>query len=382
MVLCLNDSHCIRGSRCFSGSCSYVNDDILNHVLVQPLAGAMIYDNPSLRSIYFSIAIILPLFGLISNILSLITFMRDRIRFTVCGVYLNIYAIGGMMLMSLFLMNIILITFRYDDYLSRLWSCHGYPYVFLVIIHTVVLMSSAIVIETILNRYFVFDRFRSRKCALSTSFILINLVLILNLDKIFTRDLLTDRSGQRYCIPLRHTSPVWSYMNHFSFYFCLVVPCLIHFICTLFILLKIRQQKQTYHRKLFRHQDLLLPSSMILLCTSPYIIFRYVLNASVTYSGKFSIRLHIVLILILSIPFIITFVIYVLPNTFYLKEFQQSWIARMFCCCLKRDDPIKEIEITHKLWQQRSSQEPVMTISGLNDGFIDIEYYNNIKLEV
>lgn len=382
MVWCLNDSHCIRGSRCFHGSCRFVDDDIQSPALVQPFAGVMIYDNPSLRSIYFSIIIILSTFGLISNILSFIAFMRDRIRLTVCGVYLSVHAIAGMMLMVLFVINIILIIFRYDDYLFRLWSCHGYPYVFLVIVHTVILMSSAIVVETILNRYFILDRFRSRKCALFTSFILINLAFILNLDKIFTRGLLTDRSGQRYCALIHHTSSIWFYMNHFKFYFCLVMPCLIHFICILFILLKIRQQNQTCHRKLIRHQDLLLPSVMILLCTSPYIIFRYVLNACVTYSGRFSIRLHLVLILILSMPSILTFAIYVLPSTSYLKEFQQSRIASMLCCCLKRDDFIKEIEIPPELWQRRWSQDPVMTISALNDGFIDIEYYDKIKLEV
>lgn len=360
-----------------------LNDDIRNHELVQPFAGVMIHDHSSLRLIYFSIVIILASVSLISNLLSLITFMRDRIRFTVCGVYLNIYALCGTIVMILFLSNMILIITRYDDYFFRLWSCYGYSYIFSVMMNTVVLMSSAIVIEMILNRYFIVDRFRSRKCALFTTCILIGLVLIFNLEKIFTRYLLTDRSGHLYCIHQRHTSPGWFYMNNFTTYFCPILSCMIHFICFLFILVKIKQQNQKCPRNIFRHPELLLPSSIILFSQCLFVVFRYLLNTCMTYSDKFSIRLHFGLIFILSIPSILTFAIYVLPNPFYRKEFQRSWISRMFyCCCLNKQDSIEELEVVYKLWQQCSSPESVMTISNLNDNFIDTEHYNKIKLEV
>lgn len=150
-----------------------------NNTLTLPMVGAILYDIPSLHYIYIFFASI----GLISNCFSLTTFTRDRIRFTIIGVYLIIYSLCSFILMIVILTNIIII-FRYDDYFIRLWACHGYPYIFVVMINMSILMTTMIIIENILNRYFSFDRFRSRKYVLFISFNLFLLVLISNLDKI------------------------------------------------------------------------------------------------------------------------------------------------------------------------------------------------------
>jgi hypothetical protein len=374
MVLCLNDRNCVSGSRCLSGVCVYPNQDIRNSSLILPMVGAILYDTTSLRYIYLSIFICLASIGLISNIFSLITFMRDRIRYTVCGVYLILFALCGIVLMMVFLTNLI-IAFRYDDYLSRLWACHGYPYVFQVMINTSILMSTVIVIENILNRYFGFDRFRSRKCALFISFNLFILVSITNLDKIFARRLISDQSGHFYCIYKHQSSSFWHYINNSTSYLYMIIPGIIHFIYIIFILFKIKQQKQKWDR----YQDLLLPSFIILLCLCPYVIFRYVLDRCITYSNTSYIRLHIGFILILYIPQIFTFTIYVLPNKYYLEEFRRLWGS--FCCC-NRQPQIQEFAVIHRLCQGRTSLEAIMTIYSLNDGFVDTELYNKAKLEV
>jgi len=346
------------------------------------MVGAILYDIPSLRYMYIYIYIFLAFIGLISNIFSLITFIRRRIRFTVCGVYLIIFSIYGIILMILFLTNII-IALRYDDYLVRLWACHGYPYVSLVMINTSILMTTVISIESILNRYFSFDRFRSRKCAIFISFNLFILILITNLDKIFARHLIYDQSGHLYCTYKHHSQQFWFYMNNSTSYLYMISSCIIHLICIIFILLKIKQQKQKWHRKIFSCQDILVPSVFIICCLCPYIIFRYLLDSYITYSNRFHIRFHVGIIFIVYIPQILTFFIYVLPNKYYLKEFQQLWIYRMLCyCCYNKQRQIQEFEIIHKLWQRRTSLETVMTISSLNDAFVDTELYNKIKLEV
>lgn len=369
MVSCLNDSNCASGSRCVSKICVYPNRDIGNSSLILPIVGAILYDTPSLRYVYFCIFICLASIGLISNIFSLITFMRDRIRFTISGIYLILFSICGIVLMILFLTNLI-IVFHYDNYLLRLWACHGYPYVFQLMFNTSILMSTMIVIENILNRYFGFDRFRSRKCALFIFLNLFILISITNLDKIFIRCLISNQSGRLYCIYKHPSSSFWHYINHSTSYLYLIIPGIIHLVYIIFILFKIKQQKQ----KWYRYLDLILPSLIILLCLCPFIIFRYI-----TYSYMSSIRLHIGFILILYIPQIFTFTIYVLPNKYYLEEFRRSWII---FGCYNRQPQIQEFQVIHRLFQGRTALETIMTISGLNDSFIDTESYDKVKLEV
>jgi ABC-type transport system involved in multi-copper enzyme maturation permease subunit len=119
MLLCLNNSSCMSSGRCISGICVCTNSEVRYNALTLPIVGAIRHDIPSLRYIYLFIFIFLASIGLISNSFSLITFIRDRIRFTICGIYLIIFSICGIILMMLFLTNII-VTLRYDDYLFRL----------------------------------------------------------------------------------------------------------------------------------------------------------------------------------------------------------------------------------------------------------------------
>jgi hypothetical protein len=104
------------------------------------------------------------------------------------------------------------------------------------------------------------------------------------------------------------------------------------------------QQKQNWARKMFIYRDILLPSALIIICLIPYVIFRHLLDSCMTYS-------NLGFILLLYIPQISTFAIYILPNKYYLKEFQQTWIYRIFCCgCFcEKQRQIQEFEVIHKL---------------------------------
>ncbi|CAF0845617.1 unnamed protein product [Rotaria sp. Silwood1] len=287
-------------------------------------------------------------------------------------------------MMILFLTNII-IAIEYDNYLVHLWACHGYPYLFLVIINISILITAVIAIESVLNRYFSIDRFRSRKCTLFVLCGLFILVLILNLDKIFARHLKRDQSSLLFCAYEYPLQQFWFYMNNSTFYFYIFIPCMIHLICMIFIFSKIKQQKQKWYRKLHICIDNLFPSFVMILCLCISALFQYLFDSCIIYSNRFYIRLRIGFLLILYIPHIFTFLIYVLPNKSYLKEFQQSWIYRLFCCscCLAdKQRQIQEFQILHNLWYRRTSLESVMTISSLNDFFVNSEFYKSIKLEL
>jgi hypothetical protein len=228
MTLCSKDSSCTNSGRSVAGICVCTTDntnETRDNALTLPIVGAILHDIPSLQHIYLMVFIFLASIGLISNILSLITFIRDRIRYTICGLYLIIFSICGIIIMILFLTNIIIVL-RYDDYLIRLWACHGYPYLFVVTSNTSILLTAAIAIENILNRCYSFDRFRSRKCPLFISCSLFILILISNLDKILARHLLSDQSGQFYCTYKYPSYEFWFYINNFTSYFYMVITCI------------------------------------------------------------------------------------------------------------------------------------------------------------
>lgn len=371
IMLCINSSYCLNDYECILNHCVNKHDDMdYNNKLILPIIGVIIYDHPSSHRIYFCIFILLILIGLINNIFSLMTFIRDRIRYTVCGVYLIIYSICSLILMILILTNIITVIF-YGNYFVRLWACHGYPYLSLTMAYTSILISAAIAIEGILTNCFKFDKFRSRMQSLIISIFILLIVLISNLDKIFTRHLIRKKSGDFYCIfrksPYQLSSKVFIYIY-------IIIPFLIHLIC-LITILSIRS-KQKLFGKIFRYQNHFVPSFFIILCLFINGLYRFIIQFDLINSSEGIIRLHIIFLFLFYAPQILTYVIYVLSNDFYVREFYQIRFYRKLCCCFyNKRRHVQEFEVIHKLWPRRTSLETIKTISTLDDIYCESEIY-------
>ncbi|UJR25772.1 hypothetical protein I4U23_007126 [Adineta vaga] len=335
-----------------------------------PIVGAIHYDLPSLRYIYMCVLIVLVIIGLINNIFSLMTLLRDRIRSTICGIYLIMYSTCSFILMILLLTNIGIVMY-YNEYLIRLWACHGYPYLSLTMVYTSILISVAFAIEGVLTKCFKFDKFRSKKSAILNSLSFIFIVSISNLDKIFARNLILDQSGNFHCLYEQYAYKSWSMILFFIY---IILPCIIHFICIICILCK-STEENCIHR-IFRHQHHLIPSFLIILCLFLHGSYRYLLNFSMINSSKYFIRLHIAFILLLYMPQILTCLIYITTNDFYVKEFYQIWFYRKLCCCFyNRKRHVQEFAVIHNLWQRRTSLETIKTISNLDDTCMESEFY-------
>ncbi|CAF1303075.1 unnamed protein product [Adineta steineri] len=376
-MLCLNSSHCQNGNRCLLGFCIYPKENyftdqysIHSNAVILPIIGATRHDLPSLWHMYIWIFIILALIGLLNNIFALMTFIRDRIRYTTFGIYLIIYCICSLLLMILILTNV-LTAIYYDKYIFRLWACHGYPYLSLNMVYTSTLISAAIAIENVLIKCFNFDKFRSRKSSLFISLFIFLIVSISNLDKIFSRYLITDQSNNLYCVYDKYTYKPWS---NIMFFFCIIFPCFIHLICIIRILsIKV---KENFIQRIFAYQNYMVPSLFIILCVFLHGLYRYIIDFNLFNSSTFIIRLHIGFIFLLYAPQILTYMIYVLPNDFYVREFYQIWFYRKLCCCFyNKRRHVQEFEVIHRLWQRRTSLETVKTITNLDDTCVDSEFY-------
>ncbi|CAF0855775.1 unnamed protein product [Adineta ricciae] len=370
-----NDSKII--DHCLFGFCLYSKEYFLNqyytirsNAFTLPFIGAIYYDLPSLQYVYMSILIVLILIGLLNNIVSLMTFLQDRIRYTISGTYLIMYSICSLILMLVLFTNIAVVVY-YDEYFLRLWACHGYPYLSLTMVYTGILISTAIAIENVLVESFKSEKYRSRKSAICSMIGFLFVASISNLDKIFARYLIADRSGELYCVHERQLFKSWS-----TLLFCvyILLPCLVHVICILYVLsIKV---KLNWIHKIVRYQHHLVPSLVMVLCLCLNGFYRYSSNFSLQTSSNYLIRFHFAFLLFIYIPQMLTFMTYVTTNDFYIKEFYQIWFYRRLCCCFyNRKRHVQEFEVIHKLWQRRTSLETIKTISNLDDTCNESEFY-------
>ncbi|CAF4618801.1 unnamed protein product [Rotaria sp. Silwood2] len=161
------------------------------------MIAAILYDLPLLHYVYGFIFILLASIGIINNICSLMTFIRECIRYAICGIYLINYSICSLILIMLIITNIITAIY-YDKYLFHFLACYGYPYLSLIMVYTSMLISIAIAIEGVFYTYFNFNKFRPRRQPLIISLLFLLIVSISNLEKIFERSLLIHQSPNFY----------------------------------------------------------------------------------------------------------------------------------------------------------------------------------------
>ncbi|CAF2034766.1 unnamed protein product [Rotaria magnacalcarata] len=334
-MLCSHMSSYLNENRCLFGVCicpktyyiSQHSNIIHNGSLTLPMIGAILYDLPSLRYVYCFIFICLALIGLINNIFSIMTFIRERIQYTICGVYLIFYSLFSLLLMILIMTNVIIAVY-YDKYIFRLWACYGYPYLSTVTVYISMLISSIIVIEHVCHLYFNFDPFRSRKQPVQITLLFLLLISISNLDKIFGRTLSIDEVGYYSC---SYKDFSYKYWSNILYYIYIIIPCFIHFTCLICILLILIKRHPL--RKIILYQSYFTPSVFIIFCMTLNGLYLYLFDFHLTYSSGYLIRLHIGFIFLLYTPQIFTYMIYVMPNNDYVKEFYQIWFYRKLCCC-------------------------------------------------
>ncbi|CAF4370792.1 unnamed protein product [Rotaria socialis] len=236
------------------------------------------------------------------------------------------------------------------------------------------LISSIIVIEHVCHLYFDFDPFRSRKQPVQNTLLFLLLISISNLDKIFGRTLSIDEVGYYSC---SYKDFSYKYWSNILYYIYIIIPCCIHFTCLICILLILIKRHSL--RKIILYQRYFTPSVFILVCMTLNGLYLYLFNFHLTYSSGYLIRLHIGFIFLLYTPQLFTYMIYVMPNDFYVKEFYQIWFYRKLCYCFyNKKRHVQDFEVLQFLWTRRPSLENIKTISGFSDILIPSESYNKI----
>ncbi len=353
---CLNRGECISDQcLCSTGGCFLGNRcEIYYNAIDLPLSSAMLQDTFAAHIVYIIIITSLVIIGLINNIAGLMTFIRESIRITACGTYLIVFSTCNILLM-IFVQTIVLTILGYDTPSFRLWSCYACPYMSLTMGFTVIWMSVAIAIERVLIECFDMNLYGTRCHGIIVSIVLFIYVAIANLPAIFARDFIPDPSGKVICMYNYAAHPVWARADTVFSYIHISVPCIVHLICSICILTTIARRKiliyrnsrpkqrlyRVWLRQLYIHRDFFFPPIFLITCLLPNAIHGHLLVPCVPYSNAEQLRIHIAFILLLHIPMVFIYIVYIYPNESYTKEFRQTWFYKILCCCFYRRDENK-----------------------------------------
>jgi hypothetical protein len=372
-TICFNNGQCI-GDRCECNNICYFGSqcEIPFNVVDLPFSSAILQDQSSTHAIYIVVITILVFIGLINNILALSTLIRERIRTTVCGVYIIIFAICSLILICFFQTTVLTVA-SYDTTSYPLWSCNIIPYISLTLGYTALWITVGISIEKVLIECFNFGICGSRIRAFLFSIGFFIFAATANLANIFARHYASDPSGHSICVYDFLSNPQWDYFNKAFCYIHVIVPFSIHIICSICILTTIARRKVLIHtndgtaqglchvwlQQLYNHRDFFIPPLCMILFLFPNLIYANLLKLCVPYSDLIKLRVHIAFVLLLPGPIFSTFMVYIYPNEIYTREFQETRIYQVLCCCFYRRRKAKELR------ERRRRASSVCTIQHL-----------------
>jgi hypothetical protein len=346
---CLNGGECIA-DKCICSTACFLGDrcETYYNAIDLPLSSAMLEDTLTARIVYTIIITSLVTIGLLNNIAGLMTFTRESIRITACGVYLIVFSACTIILM-IFLQTIVLTILEYDTPSFRLWSCYACPYISLTMGFTGIWMSVGIAIERVLIECFNMNLYGTRRHAIIVAISLFIYSAISNLPAIFARDYILDPSGKSICMYSYISHPTWERADTVFSYIDVIVPCTVHLICSVCILTTIARRKiliykntrpkqrlyRVWFQQLYVHRDFLIPPLFLITCLLPNAIYGHLLIDCIPYASLENLRVHIAFIILLHIPLVFVYIVYIYPNESYGKEFRLTWFYRTLCCCYK-----------------------------------------------
>lgn len=370
---CSSNKTCICTSACFVGHFCQIDYNALR----LPLVGAVVQDTPSSQGVYITIFLLFGLIGLINNILALTTFMRDRIRTSAYGIYLILFSILSIGLMITLLTYIIRIAGCIDDS-YQITACHAIPFMSLIMADGAILCTVAIAVERVFIECFNSNFLGSRTRSLAVSLLIILYVSASNIDEIFIRRITQDILGRDVCTYNFDDYPTWRKFDIVFSYTHFVIPCIAHIICSICALTTIARRKifvgisnnkffREWIRQLYLHRDFFIPPVCLIVCLLPHGLLGHLLSICIPYTNIFMLRLHISFVLLLFVPEMLSFILYVYPNEIYWKEFKQTfWYRKLGCYQYQRRKELRRQQEEIPM----ASQQRKITVSTIADQYL------------
>lgn len=380
MLSCSNNTNdsCLNGAECISDICSCSNECFYGdrcqayyNILRLPFSSAMAEDTSDAHIVYVMLLTLVVIIGLLNNIVCIVISTREHIRITANGVYIFVISASGIV-RKLFLQTMVLTIIGYDSSSLRIWSCYASPYISLVIGYACIWISVAIATERVLIECFNMELYETHRHAILISIGCFIYSSVANLPGIFAREFVFDPSGKSVCMYDYISHPEWSIPNIVFSYINAIVPCTAHLICTGCVLTTIVRRKilicknnqpqqrlwRVWLRQLYLHRDFLVPPLFLIFCLLPNAIHGHLIGSCIQYNNVAHLRLHIVFIFLLHLPFVFICLVYIYPNQLYRKEFRRTWFYRVLCCGLSQKDK-KKVQLRYQLTVKSTLSELV-----------------------
>jgi hypothetical protein len=355
---CQNNGQCIENSfngvsdfACVCNGCSYgslcqliTSEYILSFdiMLGQDIKANMSFmKQPFLIKFVLSIIIFMILVGTLSNVLSLITFRQRKIREYGCAIYLFYLTLIGQIGLTSFASRYfyLLITQLYtvNNHWSAYWSCIILEYILSVCPMLFDWLIVCIAVERCVNiiRGASFKKSDSVWWAKRLIPFFTLIIICSSWHDLFIHRLIYDpriTSEHTWCV-IKFS---WMWIKYYRLIINLInliIPGLINFIATIFLLHKTTRRKQTFGKKksentywkIFRKQIPMYGTPLGLVILSIMrVIFSFTLVCITKQWHKYA---YFIAYFISFAPFITTFPIFVLTAEVYKKEFN-NFIAR------------------------------------------------------
>jgi hypothetical protein len=326
---------CYYGSRCqISARGSTLSLDVILGYQIRPNTG--ISQQSTAVKIAITFSIITLVLGLISSLLTFLTFRMKNARIVGCGLYLLASSITSMVLMIVLTIKfLLLLKSQMGSINNRLFihvQCVSLDYFLRLLLSANDWLSVCVGIERTVNvlQGIKFDKRKSKRVAKWIIIAVFILTICTYIHDPIHRDLVDDEEEQRiWCVTKYSLSLQQFDLAINIFHFC--VPFLINLISPLIIIItaaKSRsnsQEQQSYTQSLCdqlrHHKHLFISPFILFLLALPRLIISFLSGCMKSARNPW---LYLIGYFISFTPSILTFVVYVLPSKTYKQEFSKS----------------------------------------------------------
>jgi hypothetical protein len=327
--------NCYYGSKCqFSTEGSTLSLDVILGYQIHSNLG--INEQSTAVKVGISLSIIILVLGLVSSLLSLLTFQMKKTRDVGCGLYLLTSSIVSMITMIvLFLKFWFLLGFQMGSINNRSSlniQCMIIDYFLRFLLSTGDWLSACVAIERTMNvlKGIQFSKKKSKQFAKLVILFVFILTISTYIHDPIHRGLIDDKEEQRTWCVTTYSSSVQKFdwainILHFSIPFLInLSSSIIIIISTTRLRVKI-QKKQTYRILLFEqireHKHLLISPFILFVLALPRLIISFA--SGCMKSGR-NPWLYLIGYFISFTPSMLTFFVFVLPSKLYKQEFTAS----------------------------------------------------------
>jgi hypothetical protein len=333
-------SECYYGTRCqFSTVGLGVSLDAMLGYQIQP--------NISLSEQFMSVkisgivTIVMFVIGLISSMMSLLTFQQHEIRQVGCGIYLLTLSVTSLLTIIMFTLKFWFLFFIQTTIITHPKFLH--INCLLMDVSTQVCLSTSnwlgacVAVERTMSvlRQIKFNKKRSKQMSIWVVPILIIIVILTHLPDPLHRVLTDDESENRKWCIVRYPSSIERF-NSINIFIHFVVPFAINAISALIIIIvkartrfTIRQQEsylQHLYEQFHDFRHLLISPSVLVLLTVPRLMLAFLPGCMKTIDDLW---IYLAGYFVSFVPPLLTFPIFVLPSRLYREQFTNQ-VKRLF----------------------------------------------------